>query len=262
MYSFSISNIAWSSKYDDYVYSILNEYGFEGLEIAPTRIFSDLPYSRLDEAKKWSDMIFNKYNLHVSSMQSIWYGRKEKLFRSKEEREILTKYTMDAILFAEVIGCRNLVFGCPSNRIRYTEYDTDIAIDFFSLLGEYALKHNTVISLEANPTIYNTDFVNTTKEAVDLIRRIDSSGIRLNLDVGTMIYNNESAEDLNDSVELINHIHISEPCLKVIQKRAIHDNLNGIIFGKYEKYISIEMNNECGLDTIKKTLEYIRNTFK
>lgn len=50
------------------------------------------------------------------SMQSIWYGRTEKLFGTEEERNLLLDYTKSAVDFAAAIGCKNLVFGCPKNR--------------------------------------------------------------------------------------------------------------------------------------------------
>lgn len=35
----SISNIAWSAEHDAAMYKFLQQEGFSGLEIAPTRIF-------------------------------------------------------------------------------------------------------------------------------------------------------------------------------------------------------------------------------
>ena len=39
----SISNIAWSDKYDKEMYQFLYKNQIEGIEIAPTRIFSENP---------------------------------------------------------------------------------------------------------------------------------------------------------------------------------------------------------------------------
>ena len=113
----SISNIGWSNENDVNVYELMKKYGYSGLEIAPTRIFPEAPYDKLKEAGVWVENFKKKYGLCVSSMQSIWFGRQEKIFGSKEERQILVEYTKKAIDFASVIGCRNLVFGCPRNRI-------------------------------------------------------------------------------------------------------------------------------------------------
>ena len=51
----SISNIAWADENDNCVYSLMQKYGYTGLEIAPTRIFPENPYSNLIEAKNWGD---------------------------------------------------------------------------------------------------------------------------------------------------------------------------------------------------------------
>ena len=49
----SISNIAWTSDYDVQMYAFLKEIGYNGLEIAPTRLFIDHPYTHIEEAKEY-----------------------------------------------------------------------------------------------------------------------------------------------------------------------------------------------------------------
>ena len=191
-------------------------------------------------------------------MQSIWYGVSEEIFGTEQEREKLIFYTKRAIDFAEIIGCRNLVFGCPRNRIFPEDGDMDIAIKFFKLLGDYAFEHNTVIAMEANPPIYNTNFINRTEDAINLIRKVESRGFLLNLDVGTMIENNENVEFLEKNVHLINHVHISEPGLKPIQKRRLHNELVEMLkVGGYQRFISIEVGRQDNITKIEKMLEYM-----
>ena len=110
----SISNIGWDAEQDEAVYRLMGAYGFSGLEIAPTRIFPEAPYSQREAAKRWSENLKAQYGFGVSSMQSIWYGRQEKLFGNEEERQVLLAYTKEAIDFAAAVGCGNLVFGCPA----------------------------------------------------------------------------------------------------------------------------------------------------
>lgn len=112
----AISNIAWDAVQDEAVYGLMKQYGFSGLEIAPTRIFPDAPYSKITEARQWSFDLKRRYGFTVPSIQSIWYGRKERLFGSAKERQELMEYTKKAIMFAAATECRNLVFGCPKNR--------------------------------------------------------------------------------------------------------------------------------------------------
>ena len=67
----SASNIAWDSNDDELMYCKLNELGFDGLEIAPTRIFPNNPYDKLDEAKAFQTMLKSKFSLEISSMPHV-----------------------------------------------------------------------------------------------------------------------------------------------------------------------------------------------
>ena len=71
----SISNIAWARENDLVVYEIMKNMGFEGLEIAPTRIFPENPYDKIEEAIRWAKELKAKNGFVIPSMQSIWYGR-------------------------------------------------------------------------------------------------------------------------------------------------------------------------------------------
>ena len=257
----SISNIAWSAEHDSEMYRFLRETGFRGLEIAPTRIFPESPYDKLSEAKEWADELMSNYGLEVPSMQSIWYGHQEKVFGTKEDRKLLIDYTKKAVIFAETINCKNLVFGNPRNR------DTEdivgnypIAIDFFREIGEYAAEHHTCIAIEANPVIYNTRFLNTTEQAVELAYKTNSEGIKVNVDLGAIIYNKEEISYLRQIPEYINHVHISEPGLKLIEKRDLHQELFSALHEiVYDRYVSIEMGNKGSLDDVKNIMEYVKN---
>ena len=257
----SISNIAWASEYDESMYQFLKDNGYKGLEIAPTRIFPEMPYDHLSEAKDWAQQLKERYGLVVPSMQSIWYGHSEKIFGSKEERRVLLDYTKKAIDFAEVVGCRNLVFGNPKNR------DTEdvasvmpIAIAFFKEIGDYAVEHNTVIALEPNPTIYNTRFMNFTEQAVEMAYKANTGGIKVNVDLGTILYNKEDINYLNQIPDFINHIHISEPGLNLIENRAIHRELFDVLSSLgYNSFVSIEMGNKGDIDKVKSVIEYVKS---
>ncbi len=259
----SISNIAWESKDDFKVYKLMEKYGYEGLEIAPTRIFSEQPYKKLIEAKIWYEELNRKYAFIISSIQSIWFGRKENIFNSIDERRVLEEYTKQAIDFAATISCKNLVFGCPKNRNLIEGSNEEIAVDFFKLLGNYAYEKGTTIGMEANPTIYNTNYINDTKSALNLIQRVNSKGFLLNLDLGTILQNNESLCELEGKVKYINHIHISEPELKIIKKRELHKQLRKILINEnYKSFISIEMSKIENINDLERVMQYIREVFK
>jgi len=259
---FSISNIGWTAEDDERVYGLMSEHGFTGLEIAPTRIFSENPYDDLGKVKEWAEELKSTEGFEVSSMQSIWFGRTEKIFGGEEERSALISYTKKAIDFAEAIGCNNLVFGCPRNRSIPDDGDVETAVRFFRELGDYAYEHHTVVAMEANPPIYNTNFINTTESAIELIERVDSKGFLLNLDVGTMVENEESLNVLKDKGQLINHVHISEPGLKPIQRRNIHKQLAGCLHDiGYGGFVSIEVGKQENINVLADMMNYVKEIF-
>lgn len=258
----ALSNIAWESSDDTRVYDIMRKYHFIGLEIAPTRIFSEMPYEKQDEARRWSRHLKETYGLTVPSMQSIWFGRKEKVFGSEEERAILLNYTKKAIDFAIAIDCKNLVFGCPKNRNLPEGTDPETAVGFFEKIGDYAYGHGTVVSMEANPPIYHTNYINDTMSALRLIKQVNSKGFMLNLDVGTMIQNEEDVTELVGQVHLINHVHISEPGLKPIKERTLHRELMELLESEgYNGYISIEMGKVESLSVLEEKMRYVGRVF-
>ncbi len=254
----SISNLAWNTERNEAVYALMKEYGFTGLEIAPTKILADRPYSRLAEAEAWARELKARYGFSVPSMQSIWYGRTEKLFGTEEERASLLAYTKSAVDFASAVGCGNLVFGCPKNRNMPDGADRNVAVRFFRELGDYAASKGTCIGMEANPAIYGTNFVNGTPEALSLIDDVASGGFRLNLDVGAMIQNGEDLGMLDGRIPFINHVHISEPFLKKIERRPLHGQLARILEdARYGGFVSVEMGLQESGQALEDVMEYV-----
>ena len=258
----AISNIGWTALNDSEMYQYICNEGFSGIEIAPTRIFPANPYEDLQAAQNWADDLRVHYGLNIPSMQSIWYGRTEKIFGSEQERKALTDYTIQAIDFAAAIGCRNLVFGCPKNRVLDDRLAWQIGVDFFRELAAYAVEYDVVIGMEANPDIYGTNYVNTTLEALNLLAEADMSGFKLNLDLGTMIQNEESPDILRGQVQYISHVHISEPFLQPIEKRALHRKVADILREEnYQGFVSIEMGKVEDLTVLKKAMAYVKEVF-
>ncbi len=258
----SISNIAWPGEQDEAVYALMKQYGFTGLEIAPTRWVAENPYEHIQEAYEEYMRLNRNYGLQISSIQSIWYGRSENIWKSAEDREKLTEYTKKAIDYAAALKCRNLVFGCPRNRNRPENAEESEVLSFFRDLGTYAEAHNTVLALEANPPIYHTNYINNTEDAITLIERVDSSGFRLNLDMGTMIENGESIDELREKWTYVNHVHVSEPSLVPIQKRSLHRELaSALRQNGYSGYVSIEMSSQSSMEQVTEAMAYVAEVF-
>lgn len=252
----SISNIAWTNEFDDFVYTMLKDLNVKAIEIAPTRLFKDNPYDDLSRAAIFAEQLKRLYDIDIVSIQSIWYGKDENIFRSLQERNVLIDYTYKVIDFAEAIKCSNIVFGNPKQRNGFESKYDSIIINFFITIADYAKQKGIVISLEPNPTIYGTNFLNTTKETVDFIKRVNHPNLRLNLDLGAMIENNETIEKIIIDEDLINHIHISEPYLIPIKKRVLHSQLKRL---NYLGIVSIEMCEIDSLDQLKSIILYFKD---
>lgn len=260
----AISNIAWTAEQDMQMYERMKRIGYEGLEIAPTRIFPQNPYDKLEAALLWQQELEKEYGLCVPSMQSIWFGRQEKLFGSEQERELLLSYTKKAIDFAAAVGCKNLVFGCPRNRMVPEGVAKELAIPFFKELGIYAAAKGTAIGMEANPPMYHTNYINDTRSALELTQQVEEKGLGLNLDVGAMICNQESVEVLEGRASAITHVHISEPGLKPVAKRSLHKELAAFLKENgYSGFVSVEMGKQEVFEAaaLEEVMCYVKEIF-
>ena len=258
----SASNIAWTAENDLEMLVFLRDNGFAGLEIAPTRIFPEAPYAKINEAGAFARRLWEEYGLKISSMQSIWYGKTQSVFGTKEEKEELISYTNKASDFAEAISCENLVFGCPKNRNKPEGAVDESAIDFFRTIADYAHSRNTVISLEPNPIIYGTNFINTTQSAFNFVKKVGSPGLKVNIDMGTIIYNKETLTQIETNFNHVNHIHVSEPGLERIEIKSIHQELAILLRScHYKGYVSLEMKNLDDVCEAKKTALEMKEVF-
>ncbi len=257
------SNIAWEEKDDHLVYSVLNSLGFHGLEIAPTRWISETPYlpQNAEYCKQVAINIQREWDLRIVSMQSIWFGRSENIFGSEQERESIYEYMCKAIDFAHTICCPHLVLGCPKNRNITSDDQISNGIELIKKFAQYADRKNVIIGLEANPKIYGTNFINTNIEAEALIRDINLPSLKLNLDFGAMIENGESIDTIVNCIDIVSHVHISEPYLNKIVKRDEHKLLaDALMNANYQGYVSLEMKKHPLSDIIE-TVEYLHDVF-
>lgn len=255
----AISNIAWEPGDDAFMLQELPRHGCAALEIAPTRVFPEQPYAKLPQAKAFATQLKQTTGMPVCSMQSIWYRRTESIFGTAQEVAALVEYTKDAILFAQAMGCPNLVFGCPKNRIVPPGSQPEEAVGFFRTVGAFAQENGCVIALEAVPVSYGTNFLNETRQLYDFVRLVDSAGVGMNLDFGTLFVNREDPAQIADYLPSTSHVHISENALEGIQDRPEHRTfLAALKASGYSRYVSIEMKNQNSPAKVLDTVDYVR----
>ena len=255
----AISNIAWAKEDDEAVYTAMQNAGFSGLELAPTRIFPESPYDCLNSAALFGGYLKTRWGFCVPSIQSIWYGRSGSIFDAAQAEDLLD-YTAGAFRFAHALICPSLVFGCPRNRQLPEDTDPGQADLFFSRAGELAARYGVRLAIEANPPCY-TNFLNGTAEAFALVKRLNNPGLAVNLDLSTMLAQGEKLTDFLDDLSWVSHVHISEPGLAPITKRPEHRQL-ALLLGAvgYKGYVSVEM-GRTDRETVLRIIDYIAEVF-
>ncbi|WP_083771108.1 sugar phosphate isomerase/epimerase family protein [Brachyspira murdochii] len=251
MMKLCISALAWNIKNKDKVYNFLSKKGIKFIEIVPFKI------SKLGLYDEYNNYIklkreWENFGLQAVSMQSLHFGLSNcSLFNSEIERKKLYEYTLKSIEIASTCGIEHIVFGSPKLRvIPYNmPYDkaNDIALEFFTKLNDDAIKYNVVIGLEPNSKEYGTNFLTNTKDTFDFIKKINLKNIKINLDLSTIILENENISQSIDLVNSLNysfHCHISIPYLK----NNYVDYKNNLI--EYFSKLKNSRVNHCSIETV------------
>lgn len=261
------SNIAWSPEEDDAAARLLVTAGATGVEVAPGRLFDD-PDKALDRDVTAARRVWNDRGLEIVALQALLFGRPDLvLFGSRDDRQRTAAYLRRITGLAAGLGARAMVFGSPRNRQRaHTSLaDADrIAVDFFSELGLYASEHGITLCLEANAPEYGCDFICTTQEAIDLVRRVAAPGFRVQIDTSTMVMNGEDCRvSVEGAAPLAGHLHLSEPNLGPVGPDGqvpVGTVLEAIDASGYSGWISIEMRasqNGRNLDALRRALDHV-----
>lgn len=260
---FSISNIAWLKENDEHIYGLLKELGFNGIEIAPTRIFESGYNTSHSDLMLFRNQL-KKFNLEISSMQSLLFGYVQGIFESSKQNEAIQEVMAEAFKFAETLGISNLVFGSPSLRnINNVAQEREAKL-FFDACMRLASLTKRHFSIEPNPIIYKTNFITTTQSAFDYVSKFNHAYFGVNLDLGTILENNEDIDELLSptTIKYVNHVHISEPFLVPIsnEHKQVHFKLlRKLKELNYQHYVSIEMKRLDDVKEIERILRYIRD---
>ncbi len=263
-----ISNIAWDREEDDAAHALLMERGVRDLEIAPTRIWDDVEAATLDDARAWKTHL-SRYGLRTTAYQALLFGLPNaRIFRSPEEESACAGRVRHLADLAGAQGGGVFVFGSPKNRSRGDipqEEAFQRARLFLRALGEYGFPRGVILGIEAIPEAYGCDFIRTVGEAVSLVRAVDHPGVRLHLDTGGLIVNEENPEEgLPPVMDQVCHVHISEPLLRNFDRPSeVHPRIAAVLqAGGYSGRVSIEMKRDpSGLDAVKKALDFVEGVY-
>jgi len=243
----AISNIAWDITEDEVIATLLARFGVDAIDIAPGKYFpqpSEATYEDIVRVKNW----WLKHGIEITGMQALMFGTTGlNVFGPPESQDMMLQHLAAVCRIGSVLGAKRIVFGSPKNRNRLGLNDQeamDMAISFFRRLGDVAQSYGVEICLEPNPTCYGANFMITSSETAEVVRRSNHPAIRMQFDTGALTVNGEAPDViLRECAPLIGHVHASEPELLPLGDAAVDHAKMVTALKKYlpNHLVSIEM---------------------
>ena len=243
----SISNIAWDTHEDSEIAALLQRLSIDAIDIAPGKYFTDFTKATdedISTVKTW----WNQHGIEITGMQALLFGTQGlNVFGSEQSQSALLDHLTAVCRIGSKLGATRMVFGSPKNRDRTGLSDEETwrqAVEFFRKVGDIAQHWGVIICLEPNPTCYGANFMTSSVETADIVKRVAHPAIVMQLDTGALAINGESPlVILKDYAKLIGHIHASEPKLIPLGDGGTHHQQMAIAINDFlpNHIVAIEM---------------------
>ena len=228
---------------------IIKLYGITNIQIAPTKLVEWNNLENLDLS------IYKNIGLNVYSFQSITYTL-DYLNIFEDTQNDLFIHLQKVIDCAVKNNVKILVFGCPKNRkiLNFTNNNNDIFIDFFKKISMYCKNKDIYICIENNSKKYNCNFINTIEECANIVNEINSTNIKMMIDLGNAVMEKDEWYYLNKYMGILHNIDIAQENMNDF--REIHESNHIFKYildhNKYDKIKNLEMltkdeNNELNI---------------
>lgn len=241
----AISNIAWPGDALPEAIDLAVELGLDGIELAPYNLFGEWDVGE-DKVRAVRTRIEDA-GLVCPAVQGILFNAPGvALFDSDDTRKTLAEQLRRVARMAGLLGANACVFGAPRQRDR-GDLPLDeawrIARDFFRDIGPAFAEQSSSLAIEANARAYACRFLTTTAEAARFVHDVNTSGIGLQIDTGTLFLEIEDPAVLDSAAPLAVHAHVSEPQLQPIGSTDLdHGAIAAALKNSgYDGVLSIEM---------------------
>jgi hypothetical protein len=225
----SVSNMAWKHQDTKDVLSILRKFRIGRVEVAPTIVAGD-----------W-DTPF-EYPYPISSFQSILYNTGICIY---EDPDAFVSHYRKVAKLCSTHGVHSVVFGSPNQR--HVSAGVDI-VPYFKTIADISREYSVSFCIEPNSKKYGCTWLTTVSEVVDFLKKVgDPDVIKLNLDTGNYIMENDTFVFDAESVKYIGNVQVSNEHLEPIcsmtsrNKATTARVLKNIASVGYTGYISLEM---------------------
>lgn len=235
---------------------ILKLFGIQNVQLAPTTLIDNW-----DKLPNMSLEVFTNNDINVYSFQSITYGLNELNIFHPNTNELLINHLKRVVDYGILNNIKVFVFGCPRNRkiLKVDETNDEIFCNFFKKLGEYIGNHKLTICVEPNSKQYGCNYINTIKEAGELVKKINNKNIKMMVDIGNAMMENDDVNDIYEYKDIIYNIDVAqEKMLDFRQVKKQHKDFIKLLKDiKYTNKINLEMliqNNDEELEVLYKSL--------
>ncbi|MFK0685827.1 sugar phosphate isomerase/epimerase [Ochrobactrum sp. BD67] len=243
---YSISNISWPETADEEAIALVAELGFDGVEIAPFKVFGALSDVSEETVRLYCSQL-QELGLAIPAMQAILFPASEaRLFGTPGEEEALYERLRRVADIAGWLSAGACVFGAPALRNPGDLTPADAMIEaqrFFRTVAPLFAGQDSALCFEANPEIYNCRFITHTVDALKLVRAVGTCGFDFQFDSGTYFANGESHVVDGTVLSAARHFHVSEPHLVPVGSSGVdHAQLGAkLLESTYSGWVSVEM---------------------
>ena len=195
----------------------------------------ELVFSKIDDENQLIEWM-NSRGISSKTTQSILFGSSVEDFLDEHMIEQIKKVAN----LSQKFGVKTLVLGSPKQR---KTYDRSSLIFRFREIDSIMREYNQVLCIEPNCKKYGGSYFFTVSEIVEFLKDGKFTNIKTMIDTHNIINENEDpSKVLENNLEYIHHIHISENDLSTYEESEYHKSLSSSIKKtKYDKTITYEV---------------------
>ena len=245
---FGVSNLSWNDDIEAKI--ILDKYNIKYIEVAPTKLcpWEELTSETLREYER-------KMGKKIISIQSVLYNTNLSITKKEDSVKII-EHLSKIIKICNEVDIPKIVFGSPKARIINTVEDRETFFENIKIINEVCSENNVYFCIENNSKHYGCNFMTTTTELLKVIEKINMSHIKMHIDTGNMFMENESTNNILETLKYLESFHISDKNLGKIETYA-HKNIGNLLeYINYNKYITLETINHDLEQNIKKVFSF------
>ena len=237
-----ITHLAFNSQED-----LLNEVK----ELNVSNI--ELVFSKMEDEDKLIQAL-SDLGITTTTSQSILFGSSVEDFLDSNMIEHIKKVSVIGNRF----GVKTLVLGSPKQR---KIFDRLALIERFREIDSIMRESNQILCIEPNCKKYGGSYFFTVSEIVEFIVDGKFTNIKTMIDTHNILNENQyPSVELENNLEYIHHIHVSEDGLEPYSDSIHHELLsNAIKRTKYNKTITYEV---LPTKKLKESFKQLNKTYK